>query len=261
MVREFAMKRIEELDDIIKKVEQALNRAPAGSLRVSSSKTRVQYYRVDENYPRDGKYLKKDNPLIRRLAQKDYDLRVLSAAKEERDALIRGNELYPEILAEDCYDQLSEERKKLVKPLEKNGDQFVQRWLNVAYQKKGFREGDSFFITDNGERVRSKSELIIANTLKRMEIPYRYEYPLKLLDGRVIYPDFLALNVRKKKEMIWEHFGMMDDGAYSEKAIRKIRSLQESGYFPGDKMIMTFETSKQPLDTAELRTAIRTYLQ
>ena len=103
--------------------------------------------------------------------------------------------------------------------------------------------------------------MIIANTLKRMAVPYRYEYPLGLQDGRVIYPDFLALNVREKKEMVWEHFGMMDDGAYSEKAVRKIRSLQQTGIFPGEKLILTFERSKQPLDTNELRSVIQTYLQ
>lgn len=253
--------RISALTKLIRKMERMLKGAPEGSLRVSSSKTRVQYYRVDEKHPRHGTYLKKNDPMIRRLAQKDYCRQVLKAAEEELAALVQCQASLPEIRAEDCYELLSEERKRLVKPLILTDEEFVKGWRTEPYGGKGFWDADHSYVTDNGERVRSKSELIIANMLKHMEVPYRYEYPLALPDGRIIYPDFLVLNVREKREMVWEHFGMMDDGAYSEKAIRKIRSLQEAGYFPGDKMIMTFETSKQPLDTAELRTVIRTYLQ
>ena len=34
--------------------------------------------------------------------------------------------------------------------------------------------------TSRGERVRSKSEVIIADTLDRLKIPYRYEFPHQL---------------------------------------------------------------------------------
>ncbi len=260
MMKDEMQQRVDYLDKVIRKAERMIRKSPPGRLRVSGSKS-TQYYQVSEDAPGSGKYLKKNDPLIGQLAQKDYCRQVMKAAKKERDALIRGAEAIPEICAEECYGCLSEERKRFVKPLIETDEAYVSRWKAVEYMGKPFREGDSFFITDNGERVRSKSELIIANTLKRMEIPYRYEYPLKLLDGRVIYPDFLALNVRKKKEMVWEHFGMMDDGDYSEKAVRKIRSFHQAGIFPGDRLIMTFETSKQPLDTFELKSVIQTYLQ
>ena len=78
------------------------------------------------------------------------------------------------------------------------------------------------------ERVRSKSEVIIADTLARHGVPYRYEYPLKLKSGRdgafrTIHPDFLCLNVRTRAEFYWEHFGLMDDPDYLERTLAFIR--------------------------------------
>ncbi len=59
---------------------------------------------------------------------------------------------------------------------------------------------DPIFYTHKGERVRSKSEVIIANLLYKYQIPYRYEFPLTIKDFGITYPDFLILNVRKKRK-------------------------------------------------------------
>ena len=67
------------------------------------------------------------------------------------------------------------------------------------------------FYTSKGERVRSKSEVIIADVLNREGVPYRYEYPIYIKGIGKIYPDFTVLNIGIRKEMIWDHFGMMDD--------------------------------------------------
>ncbi len=58
--------------------------------------------------------------------------------------------------------------------------------------------------TEKGELVRSKSEMNIANALFRTEIPYKYECPLTLNDGRVIYPDFTVLDVYNRRLVCWE---------------------------------------------------------
>ena len=41
----------------------------------------------------------------------------------------------------------------------------------------------------------------------------------------------------------------MDDLQYAEKTIQKIHSYEENNIFPGEKLILTFETAKSPLDT------------
>jgi hypothetical protein len=44
-------------------------------------------------------------------------------------------------------------------------------------------DGSHVHRTVNGEMVRSKSEVIVANTLRLLDIPYLYEEPLRMADG------------------------------------------------------------------------------
>jgi len=108
--------------------------------------------------------------------------------------------------------------------------------------------------------VRSKSEKIIADTLERRGIPYRYEAPLILQDGVTVYPDFSLLNVRRRKEYIWEHLGMMDNEDYARSAVTKLNSYINSGFFPGEQLILTMESQKTPLGTKTIERMIERYL-
>ena len=114
------------------------------------------------------------------------------------------------------------ERKILIDPIWLPDDEFRERWEAQKGEALAFRADDeSSFYTDKGERVRSKSEVIIANALHRNKIPYRYEYPLQLSNGKIVYPDFTVLNLKTRKEYIWEHFGMLDDPHYRETMLNK----------------------------------------
>ncbi|MBQ3390371.1 MAG: hypothetical protein IJG57_04795 [Firmicutes bacterium] len=253
--------RIAELGEIIDTIKRFLMRAPDGNLRVNRTRTRIRFYRLHENRKKKPDYLGVDNAsLIRQLAQKDYWQEVLKRAEEEAVFLGRMGERYPGPAPEEVYDTLDEIRRSLVRPIVESDEEYVCRWLAVPYEKKPIRDGSRVFYTENGETVRSKSEVIIANTYKAEGIPYRYEFPMTLQDGRKVHPDFTALNVRERKTMIHEHFGMMDDPDYLNYAMEKIRRYAESGFFPGTNLILTFETSDRPLDTQELRRVIRHYL-
>lgn len=65
----------------------------------------------------------------------------------------------------------------------------------------------------NGELMRSKSEVIVANTLRHLGVPYSYEELLKMGDGSVREPDF---TIRRPGELpiYWEHLGMLDLAGY-----------------------------------------------
>ena len=52
--------------------------------------------------------------------------------------------------------------------------------------------------------------------LDRYNVPYLYEFPIELAGIGIVHPDFRILNVRRRKEIIWEHFGMMDDRDYRD---------------------------------------------
>ena len=96
--------------------------------------------------------------------------------------------------------------------------------------------------------------------LEQYGIPYRYEFPLVLKDHKTVYPDFLCLNVRKRKEYVWEHFGMMDNIAYANSNVNKIAVYELSGYQAGENMIMTFETSQVAISSRIIINKIQQYL-
>ena len=108
-------------------------------------------------------------------------------------------------------------------------------------------------LTDRGERVRSKSELIIANLLSKEGIPYKYECPLRLKGFGTVHPDFTALRRNARREIYWEHLGMMDDPEYTARAVRKISAYILNGFYPGEDLIITAETNASPINIRELR--------
>ena len=136
-------------------------------------------------------------------------------------------------------------------------EDFIKAWREMEYRGKGFREDAPEYYTDKGERVRSKSEILIANALNRNHIPYRYECPLYLAGYGTIHPDFTVLNVRLRKEMYWEHLGMMDDISYVENALQKITMYMQNGIFLNDNLIITYETKRNPLNQKVIKIVMK----
>lgn len=93
------------------------------------------------------------------------------------------------------------ERQKLVTPIWVPDDEFVQVWQQEEYTGKEFAEGIPEFYTEKGERVRSKSEVIIADLFNK------------------------------------------------------------NGIFPGENLILTYETKKNPLNQKVIKMMIRRYLK
>ena len=107
-------------------------------------------------------------------------------------------------------------------------------------------------ITERGERVRSKSEKIIADKLYALGIPYRYEYPLVLSGNIRVYPDFIILKLPEREEVYLEHFGRMDDEEYVESVMYKLSTYEKNRIYLGVNLFVTHETSKNPLNTRAL---------
>lgn len=238
----------------------ATKNMPEGKLRISSHGCRTQYYLRQDTKDINGSYLK-DKKLAKLLAQKEYDKKIINLADKEIYVIDKFLGNYPAKNVEEFYQTLHSERQKLITPIKETTEQFIEKWESVEYQGKSFPEELLEYYSFKGERVRSKSELIIADFLQREGIPYRYECPLTLKGYGTIYPDFTVLNVKKRKEIYWEHFGMMDDVEYVEKAIRKIRTYEQNGLFVGDNLIMTFESKQNPLNQKSARRLIEKYLK
>ena len=250
-----------ELEEIIIKAEQSLKTAPEGILRVSKSGNSEQYYRRMDEKDKNGKYIKKKNAeLIHGLAQKDYDEDVLKMAKVQKERIDRFLKQYKSDCVKNVYDNLAQERQRLIEPYILPDEQYVRLWENRKYSGKEFFADVPEIYTEKGERVRSKSEKILADKFRLMNIPYLYECPLYLKGYGIVYPDFTLLNKRTRKEYYLEHFGRMDDAEYSEKVVRKIETYQKNGIYPGEKLLMTYETGKSSMNMKLVEQMVRKYL-
>ena len=252
--------RRNRLQEIIEAAESDLKDVPQGRLKIVRSKNRTQYYLRLDGSSDTGIYLRKEQmELVKRLAQRDYDRQVLKAAKKELRALDQLLRSVPTRRVEEQYAQLSECRKPLVVPAVKPVDVFVREWEQKEYEPKPFLEGDPVFYTAKKERVRSKSEVLIADTLNRLGIPYRYESPI-WIGGKLLHPDFVVINPRTGAVFIWEHLGMLDSPAYSDRAVARVLHYQKNGYFPGKNLIISMETSRVPLNAELVETLVRQFL-
>ena len=251
-----------ELETQIKKVEKRLKAAPAGVLRITKKWNSYQYYQ--RNTPDDvkGKYLsRKDDPLAIRLAQKDYDAKLLKVLEKQQKAIDAFLKDYDPDAAQQVYENLSVSRKMMVKPEVLTDEEYINKWQNEPYEKLGFGKNEPEYYTARGERVRSKSEILIADALYRNNIPYRYEYPVYSYGVIMAAPDFNCLNVRLRKEYYWEHLGMMGKEEYADRNVKKIEKYSLAEDFDEAGLILTMETENKPLDTRVIEEKIRRYLQ
>lgn len=251
----------QQLAALITKLQNRVADAPEGTLHIVRKGQSIQYYRRLEAKDTNGKYLKNSEySLVRQLAQKDYDEKILTELQRQIRVLEKIEAKFQPENIQGIYTKLHPCRKTLILPIALPDNLYATKWKDVTYEKKGFAEDFPEFYTDQGERVRSKSEIIIANKLARLGIAYRYEYPILFKSGYQVHPDFYCLNLRTRREFAWEHFGMMDNAEYAGKALRKIEEYAENGFWPGVNFITTFESLGRPLNLKLVEKTIRQYL-
>ena len=248
------------LEELISNVTNEIARLPEGAVQVKQHGNGVQFFYRERPDVKNGVYMttaERDKALA--LIQKRYLERVLAAAQQQKKAVTSFLKRYdPQALV---HVLLSEGnlRQPFIRPIVRSDEQFVRAWEAVDYEGKPFHEESAVHYTRKRERVRSKSEVIIANTLAEANIPYRYEAPLKI-DGRIIYPDFTILRMEDRQTVYWEHLGLMDDMDYRNRAFVRIRQYEKCGICPGDRLILTVETQRLPLNAVIVEQMIRHYL-
>ena len=254
--------RMSEIDAKMNAIMDALNDAPPGILNIRRARNKyLQYYCRMNNSDKGSIYLsRKQDSLAARLAQKDYDSRVVHELQNEYRVLKQFLADYHPENMDEIFRSLHENRKPLIQPIRLLDEDYVKQWLRVAYEKKEFADDAPDFYTARNERVRSKSEIIIADTLNRHNIPYRYEYPFYVDGLGELHPDFLCLNVGTRKAYIWEHFGIMSDVEYANLALRKMEKYALAGFFPGVNIIFSFENASHPLSSRIIESNIRNFL-
>ena len=262
--------RLKELIVILKRLKTNPSPQVAGRLRISQKGKYTEYYHIKDDSNANGKYIpKKQQATANQLAQKDYNSKIITLLEEEIEALRTYLNTAPNIQA--FYSQMCSARQNLITPLTLTDEQYTAQWKSASWQGLPFSPDTPGYTTNKGERVRSKSEVLIANALVQHKIPYRYEYPLTLHRNHThdtsqnatttLHPDFLCLNLRTRQEIIWEHFGLMDSPDYLHNAVSKLNLYTQNKILPGKKLIITMETAAAPLIPDVINQMIEEYLK
>lgn len=263
-LKEMMLKEEKRLQKIQRTLEERLIDVPEGTLRIFESKNQIQYIHCTQNANKSGNklsYIKKaDRNMANQLAQKSYDQKVQKIVSRRLKQFDKLAKEYEDNEIDNIFERMHPNRQRLVEPVEKMWNQKVLEWKNVPYIGKEFENGIPEIYTKKGERVRSKSEKILADTFCDLGIEYKYECPLKLNGYGIVYPDFTILRKRDGEEVYWEHDGRMDDPKYAEKAIRKINNYISNGLFPGDRLIVSFESSGVVIRDSVIKMMIDKYL-
>lgn len=250
---------IESMMDELRRKEKIYKDLPEGRMRVTTSKKNAQFYYATPTSPAY-KYLPaSEKEFIKKFLQREYDRKAAKILLKMKNATERS--LFHNVgELRNAYEKLCKGRKNLVSPIEPTDDIFIGKWLeeNPGAQNTFPEQGK--YETEAGEYVRSKSEKIIADTFKKMNIPYIYEPKIILDRNKTVFPDFACLNVRKRKTIFWEHLGLTDLPDYAVKNFAKLDIYEKNGYFIGDDIIISTETQEHPLDISTIKRKIERYL-
>ena len=224
-----------------------------GTLIEKKARGKTAYYR---NTGKDAplQYISPSNTtVLAPLAQKRYDKQVLKTATERKqlvDGFIKELEKLKDLDdLSHIYKDLQPELKALVKPHLDDDETFVKQWMakNVGHNTLKNKTGN---YTQKGEHVRSKSEILIADRLYAKGVPYHYEPVFDPTEEHAqLSPDFLILNVKTRRNYVWEHLGRMDDQDYRADNLWKLEQYANAGFIQGVNMIVTHESSNYPLST------------
>ena len=241
-------------------IEKKYSRMPKGKLLVApgSTKNSFRYYLRETEQDKLGTYLDKSKITEKqKFATKKYLEKLLKNIQSEIVKLEKLQSLNISDSIIDTYLKLNPGVKKLIEPINIDDRLFCDIWKEKSYQGLPFDEKDNTsFYSEKGERMRSKSEVLIANALMRAGIEYKYECPVSRKNGEKLYPDFTILDINRRRTVYWEHLGRMGDASYVMKNIWKLDEYKHIGIYLGINLFITYENGINALGTDEISTII-----
>lgn len=261
--REELIRQREEIARLLAVSENNLRKVakyPDDKIRIRNSNGHYQYTLLEKGAC--GQYISvKNKDYLMQCLQKHYEKKVNRKLKGLIVELDRFLEKYNFNDIVDIYEKSSMGRKAMVTPIICSQKDYVEKWLldhrgnqnTIAIENKKY-------LTEQGEYVRSKSEKIIADMLYKYGIPYQYEPSIMMKSGKVLCPDFVALNVSARKTYYWEHLGLLDNTDYVEHNLNKIDLYEKNGIFVGEKLIISTESGRSPIDVKIIDEKIKKYL-
>lgn len=244
-----------QLRDTISALQKDISAAPDGHLICCHHGKYCKWYQSDGH---TRQYIpKSDRSLAEQLALKTYHSHLLQEMTQEKKAIDSYLRLYPSIKYSEQLLQTPGYADLLSKYFRPISDE-LNEWMNCDYEKNPSHPEHLIHKTLAGHFVRSKSEAMIDSLLYTNKIPFRYEDALTI-DHVSVFPDFTIRHPKTGKVYYWEHFGLMDDTAYSKRAASKLQLYISHGIIPSIHLITTYETQQNPLTAETIQKIIQHY--
>jgi len=242
-------------------LQEEVNGLPKGSLSSWNYNGKL-YYR--QNYLEDGAMVRnsitKQEDIIRQLARKRYANAMIEQVQNVISVLdytisnfkwFSRDEIMASLSA--VYQNLPAEffEKEYIKDIANMDPMAIisnpnvlpelrsRLWGAQPFVRSDFRPEELIHTSSRGEKLRSKSELLIAETYYNLGIEFRYEEVIKV--GRYDFaPDFAFIDF-EGNPFFHEHAGMMGDIKYRNRHKWKMARYEEAGIVPWKNLIITYD--------------------
>ena len=140
------------------------------------------------------------------------------------------------------------------------GSEWVKEGIEARNNNANLRPfpQDLVLQTASGELVRTRGEIIIANTLDSFGLSYVYEWP-KLIAGTLRWPDFTVLHPKTKEEITIEYMGRYDDPGYREKNNPRLEEFFGEGYILGQNLLIFMDDADGIINSKKIYNAVKAY--
>lgn len=250
-------KELRQQRNKLKDSGRILERAPEGFLKMRERKDEAVFYRkhkTESGYLEEN--LSKNPQMVRKLLDKRIMQEVNRRAEKNIILLEDLQSGYQSIAQRDILHELSPAYQRA---FSRFTEKELSDWANADYPKCEYEPQHLVHETLNGVLVRSKSEVIIANTMTYYHIPFHYEERLEFAGqpGKYFYPDF-HIKLPSGEFKIWEHLGLLSKISYCENTANKLYTYQMNGFVIGKDLILTQDDNKGSCNSAWIDEVVRT---
>lgn len=243
---------LKEQTFLLEEFQHRLDILPKGSLYTKNTKNGKSYYQVTHktvNNKRITKHkkLRSNDKTIIQLSEKKAIRKIISICKTNVHVLAT---------AQKHYKPIDTELKNIT--LEKFQSEIITNQVHEQCQTDPRYHRHA---TACGILVRSKSEALLLNALWHYGIPFLYEekFPWRDARGKSFYPDITIL-LPNGENIIWEHFGMLDNLDYCEDNVYRLNCYHVHGYSIGKNLIITSDDNKGNCSSDLFYHIIETYI-
>lgn len=258
---EYLLNLLNEYKTMEEKQQKELNSLPAGKLVIRKEKGKMNFvHYLTEKESGAGKIrrgITKQPEMIRALARKQYLQESLSLLQKNIPALESLLKKHLEPTPDNLLKKLPKSWQQLPAGLFSEEWQEARDWAAAEFEQDKSRPEEKCHVTTGGLRVRSKSEVVIAEKLEAYQIPFRYEQVL-YIENRRFSPDFTIFH--RGELFYWEHCGLVGNPRYMKHHKWKLDMYERAGIVPWKNLIVTYDDETGNLDSRMIEAEIRNRL-